>query len=675
MSRLTTPALLLAFAWSTPAVHAASKIDLERVTPVPADQPIPIQDFFRPRALSQPVINRAGTHIAAVVAADQDKHLAMVYDIATSQVDSHGSTGEKDIYNVHWLGNSRILFQMSTRKYWGIGIMAADIRNLRGAYPIQQYNGSSVVSIPLKDPLHPLVWNRHEFESRRDNGVSLLDSSVQSGMIVDLTMALSDTQYVHGYTKVREQNQRTTLDSYPMPPAGEMAYGYLGDKAGELAYAFTSNRGSLSLFRLENRKWIRCNLDLEEVSVIGAANQPNQLLVIGPSRDGKPGPLQIFDAATGQLGDVVLQDPLYDFNGWLYRNPSTGDVLGAIFDKAGPRVYWFNEEYKALQKILDGMFPGQVVRILGSDDQQKIFLVATASDRNPVAYHWVNLERRTAGLFKNSAPWIDPARMRPMQILQFKTRDGQKLDGYLTLPDGASKEKPAPLVVLCHGGPWARDYWGFDGEAQFLASRGYAVFQPNYRGSTGSTGRFPDADEYDYVKMHQDVTDGVKAVLSSGLIDRNRVGIMGASFGGYLAVSGVAHEPDLYRCAVTNAGVFDWALQVQSEKYDQYDLPYYARLLKKLGNPSTDAEKYAAMSPINFVQNIRVPVFVAGGKDDQTVELQQSRKLINAFERHNVVHEKLFIGGEGHGMAHLENQVELYGRIETFLDKYLMAGK
>jgi dipeptidyl aminopeptidase/acylaminoacyl peptidase len=201
------------------------------------------------------------------------------------------------------------------------------------------------------------------------------------------------------------------------------------------------------------------------------------------------------------------------------------------------------------------------------------------------------------------------------------------------------------------------------------------VLQPNYRGSTGSVGRFPEGDQYDFIKMHDDVTDAVKGALSTGLVDAKRIGIMGGSFGGYLAVSGVAHEPDLYRCAVTNAGVFDWAMQIQAEKHDQYDRPQYGWMIKNLGDPKREPAKYDAMSPINFVKNIRVPVFVAGGRDDQTVEIQQSRKLISELERHHVTYEKFFVSGEGHGMAFLKNEVEYHDQVMAFLDKYLKPKK
>ncbi|HVZ64407.1 MAG TPA: alpha/beta fold hydrolase [Lacunisphaera sp.] len=663
------PGLVACALLASVALHGAGRIDLTRVVPVPDDQPIPTQDFFRPPALARPLLNRSGTHIAALVTGDEDKHLLLVYAIADGKIETVGSHNDQDIYNIHWLTNSRVLFQLVSRKMYSLGILAADVGRLSRAYALQQ-SGSILVSVPLKNPAHPLVWNRFDFETGHDEGVAALNSDVQSGSIIDLTSATANMAQV---AQIREQNAHCILANYTQPGGPGLTTAYLPDKAGDLAYAIRVADGNPAMFRRVDRQWLPCPVDLETIDIVGNANEPGQLLVRGPALGGKPQPLQLMDAASGRLGDVVLQDPNYDFNGWLYHNPVNGDVLGAVFNLGGPRTFWFNEQYRELQKIFDGMFPGTVVQIVGSDDQHRIFLLATFSDRQPVAYHWVNLETRKAGLFKSSAPWINPTRMRPMQILQFKTRDGYKLDAYLTLPAAAAKDHPAPLVVLCHGGPWARDEWGFDGEAQFLANHGYAVLQPNYRGSTGSTGRFPDGDEYDFIKMHNDVTDAARAVLHLGLIDPGRVAIMGGSFGGYLAVSGVAHETDLYRCAVTNAGVFDWAMLVQAEKFDRFDSPVYGRMVKKLGDPRKETAKYDAMSPIRFVKNIHVPVFVAAGKDDFVVEISQSRRLIAALDDQKVPYEKYFVGGEGHGMAYLKDQVDLYDRILAFLDKNLKA--
>jgi dipeptidyl aminopeptidase/acylaminoacyl peptidase len=169
--------------------------------------------------------------------------------------------------------------------------------------------------------------------------------------------------------------------------------------------------------------------------------------------------------------------------------------------------------------------------------------------------------------------------------------------------------------------------------------------------------------------MDYDVTDATRKLMASGLIDKNRVAIMGGSFGGYLAISGVVNEPSLYRCAVTNAGVFDWEEQISNTKYYKYDTPAFGVLMRKLGDPRKEPAKFDAISPGRHVDQIRVPVFVAAGGEDQTVDDRQSKRLVSDLERHKVPYERLFIGEEGHGMRHLGNQVELYDRIVAF--KYL----
>lgn len=669
MKRIFSPGLAFVFVSLTQLLPAAAKIDFERVTPVPHDQPIPIQDFFRPRILQEPKLNPSGTHIAALIALGEDRHQLLVHDLESRKNEFVGGSGDKDIYQVNWLDDKRLLFNLATRKMYGLGLLAANIGELHNAYPLLQYYGSSLIAIPPKDRLRPLVWNRYDsLETQRDLGAATINTDGQRGKLVNLVAAGANHSMA---MDARDNNERHIATGYPKPDRG-ITYGYLADREGRLAFAFTSLQGEMALHRFADGKWIQCPVDLENIDVLGSGDEPGQLVVLGPRQEGQPRALQLMDASTGLVGDVLLQDKAYDFNGWLYRHPTNQTIIGAMFDRNGPRSVWFNEDYRNLQKVLDGFFPGLVVRIIDSNEAQNLFLVACFSDRQPVIYNWVDLAKRTAGLFKSSAPWIDPARMSPVNIIKFKTRDGRSLDGYLTLPAGASKQNPPPLIVLPHGGPWARDYWGFDPEAQFLASRGYAVLQPQYRGSTGINWMFPQEDEWDFRKMHNDVTDATRTMVKSGLIDPQRIAIMGGSFGGYLAIAGVVHEPDLYRCAVTNAGVFDWAELVLEKKYHQFDSPIFGRMVRKLGDPKRDTEKFAAISPGREAGRIQVPVFVAGGKADQTVEIGQSRKLVATLQKNNVPHETLFFREEGHGTAHLDNTVELYGRIEAFLAKHLM---
>lgn len=653
---------------------AAAKLDLKRITPVPADQPIPIQDFFRMPLMYSPQLNLSGSHLAAIVNTGGDHTSLMVLDRTTSKFDVLSAPGERDVDALVWLDDKRLLTSLSVWKLWGQGLFAQDVGKLSSGYPLIQFTASQLVGIPRNDRLHPLVWIGSGLEDGAGTmGVARIDSNLDTGMLGRTVRNQIDNDT---FVAAREGLRRHIMKLYPQPKdAAEGGYNssYIADKDGQLAFCLVGKAGFSKLYRLVEEKWEPCPIDLDQYDFVDAGNEPGQIVVRPLARSGKPLPLQFMMAATGEPGEVIIQDKGYDADGRLYRDRQSGVIVGLQHSRSGPQSTWFNEDYRAVQKLLNGFFNDQQVRILDNNEGGNLFLVAVWSDRQPTIYSWVDVTTKTAGLVKNSAPWIDPKRMQPMSIMKFKTRDGGTLDAYITLPAGATKTNPPPLVVLCHGGPWARDTWGYNGEVQFLASRGYAVMQPNYRGSTGSDWQFPEPDRYAFTKMSDDVTDAVKTLLKSGLVDARRVAIMGTSFGAYLALSGVTHEPDLYRCAVMNAGVFDWELQINEYKYNQYSTNSYGYLRRKLGDPKSEKEKFHAMSPVNFVSQARVPVFVSHGKDDPVAPVSQSRKLVNELQRYKVPHEAYFTADEVHGMAQLNNQVELYERIEAFLAKNLMA--
>jgi acetyl esterase/lipase len=662
-------AALLAALFPAAALSGEGAVDLSRLTPVPADQPIPAADFFRPALLQEPKLSPSGTRIAAIVTASADNHLLLVYDVKTTRYNILGERGDTDVYDVQWLNDSRLVYGLSTQKLFGIGLFAADASDITDSYPLLQYCGTSVIAIPRADRLSPLVWNRVD-EIRRPNGdmgAATINSAVLSKERgVNLLTAVDYDAVIQ---PALENNDLHIEDHYPIPPNGDTLQ-YIADKDGNLAFAVTSRGGILSLERLEDRTWVKCPINMNDWTVFGSGNKPGELLVRPPHRKGTPGPLELLDSATGMPGAVLVDDKGYEFDGTVYRDPVSGVIIGATANREGPHTIWFTEAYQKLQATLNHSFPGLVVRIIGSNQAQDFFLVVTYSDRQPAIYNWVDFRKHATGRFKESAPWIDARRMQPESIIRFKTRDGGLLDAYLTLPAGTSRDHPAPLVVIPHGGPWARDYWGFDPEAQFLASRGYAVLKPNYRASPGYTWMFPVNDQWDFVKMSLDVTDATRAMIASGLVDPARVAIMGGSFGGYLALKGVVDEPTLYRCAVAISGVYDWEEVLRDRKYDysKFD-PWYAILLRHLGDPRKEPAKFDAIAPVRHVDRIKVPVFVTHGGDDPIADIGQSSRLISELKRNNVPYESFIVGSEGHGMQHFANRVEQYSRIEAFLAK------
>lgn len=244
------------------------------------------------------------------------------------------------------------------------------------------------------------------------------------------------------------------------------------------------------------------------------------------------------------------------------------------------------------------------------------------------------------------------------------------LEGYLTLPDGASETHPVPLVVLAHGGPWVRDVWQFQPDVQFFASRGYAVLQPNYRGSAGYAPPISRDGQFDFRRMHDDVTDATKAMMRSPIIDPERVAIVGSSFGGYLALTGVTFERDLYRCAISVCGVFDWESLIK-DKRDEGRPGEYEFLRERLGKPGRDRQLFDEISPLKHADQIHVPVLIAHGTEDRIVDISQSKKLAAELKKRGAPYETFFRKLEGHGFFNPKDRLAFYQQVESFLARNL----
>jgi len=656
--------------WCMAAIFCAEhKLFADSPGAAPSTDVIPVADFFRLPMLESPKINRTGTHLVWLASDKEDHQVAVLYDLKTGGSRIVMGGGDRDIYRADWLDERRVLLSQSAEKRYAEGMFVADVNDKERTYPVERNSVALLVGVPRKRPLQPVVWfiqdaynHGHDSGPAKINAAeSIAVNSKTTGFMESRVQSGADPEAIaHVHARI--------VDTYPETPRGVNSQ-FLTGADGELEFVVMNEKGWCTLYILKENAWVRCSIDLEKYSVIDSGDNPGEIWAADMTHSGKPGPIVRLDAVSGQVIETVYQDSEYDCHDVaLIRHPETGKIVGIRITRTASTTVWLDQGYAELQHKIEQLLPAMVVVIEGFDVSVEHVVVKAFSDVSPAAYYLVNLAKSRIDRIAVTVPWIDPSRMCKMKMMQYKTRDDIPVCGYLTLPAGASKQNPAPLVVLPHGGPWARDRWHWDDETQFLASRGYAVFQPNYRGSTGTQWRYSMADLWDFPKMSSDVTDGVKKILKTGLIDPHRVAIMGSSFGGYLALSGAVDEPDLYRCAVTISGVFDWALLIKSRRSNIYGSPLqYETMIRRLGEPRDEKEKFAALSPLNRLDRMKIPVFVAHGSGDEVVDYNQAKLLVSELKKRSIPCVSLIKGGEGHGMVRLEDRIELYTAVEAFL--------
>ena len=375
-----------------------------------------------------------------------------------------------------------------------------------------------------------------------------------------------------------------------------------------------------------------------------------------------------YDLQKKEQTNLIFEHPDVDVTG-LMKSDKRKIITGAFYILDKRHFHFFDEDRAKLQEDLEARLPGYEVVVVDFSKDETKAMVRTYSDRSLGAYYFLD---RTTGDFRkvtDVSPWLDEEELAEMKPITYTSRDGLTIHGYLTLPKGKAA-KNLPVVVNPHGGPWARDVWTYNPEVQFLANRGYAVIQMNFRTSTGYGREFWEAGFKQWgLAIQDDITDGVKWLIEQGIADPKRVGIYGGSFGGYATLAGLAFTPDLYACGVDYVGVSNLFTLIKT--IPPYWEPMREMFYEMMGDPEKDKEYYEKVSPLFHADNIKVPVLVAQGANDPRVNKAESDQIVDALKERGIEVEYMVKDNEGHGFRNEENRFDFYRAMERFLGKHL----
>jgi dipeptidyl aminopeptidase/acylaminoacyl peptidase len=403
----------------------------------------------------------------------------------------------------------------------------------------------------------------------------------------------------------------------------------------------------------------------EEGHPIGFSKDGKTLYLEG-NHDANTSRLLALDLATGKES-VLAEDDTYDVGGTLvHPTRHTIQAVAINRDKRDWKVLDNDiaEDFKGLGKVRSGQFS-----VVSRDLSDKTWLVAYETDDGPTTYHVYDRSTHQAQLLFSSQPKLEGLSLSAMKPISFQSRDGLTIHGYLTTPVGG-EAKNMPTVLLVHGGPWGRDTWGFNPMAQWLANRGYAVLQVNFRGSAGYGKKFLNAGNREWGgKMHDDLLDAVEWVVREGVANPKKVAIMGGSYGGYATLVGLTFSPDVFACGVDIVGPSNIISLLKT--IPPYWAPMKAMFAKRVGDVEKEEEFVKSRSPLFKVDQIKVPLLIGQGANDPRVNQAESDQIVAALRKANKPVEYVVYTDEGHGFARPENRLHFYALAESFLAKHL----
>jgi dipeptidyl aminopeptidase/acylaminoacyl peptidase len=598
---------------------------------------IPMKDFFRNPETVSFQLSPDGQYLA-FLKSWQTRLNVHVQKIGESEERRITSATERDIAAYFWASNSRIAYAQDKAGDENFRLYAVNI------------DGSD------EKDLTP-------FEKVR---VQLIDDLKDDDDHVLAAMNQRDPRFFDAY---RINVLTGEMEMIAQNPGNIM--GWQTDHDGKLRVATTSDGVNTSLLYRDSEKddfQVLLTTSFKETLSPLFFTYDNKNLYVASNIGRDKAAIYEYDVKEKKQTTLLYENPDVDVEN-LLRSDKRKVVTGVVYYIDKRQYHFLDEERAKLQQDLESRLPGFEVAVAGMSRDETKALVYAGSDRTLGAYYFYDRATSDFRKLADVGPWLVEAELAEMKPITYTSRDGLTIHGYLTLPQGL-KPKKLPLVVNPHGGPWGRDVWGYNPEVQFLANRGYAVLQVNFRTSTGYGRKFWEAGFKQWgLKIQDDITDGVKWLIDQGIADPSRVGIYGGSFGGYATLAGLAFTPDLYACGVDYVGVSNLFTLIKT--IPPYWEPMRQMFYEMMGDPEKDKELYEKVSPVFHADDIKVPVLVAQGANDPRVNKAESDQIVEALKKRGIEVVYMVKDNEGHGFRNEENRFDFYRAMEEFLGKHL----
>jgi dipeptidyl aminopeptidase/acylaminoacyl peptidase len=643
----------------------------------PAPRP-PIASFFEKSAFSGAQLSPDAKALAVKYTLKGGRTGLFVLDLITDKPTPVANFDDADIDDVFWVNSNRLVFDTTDKKVgqrdleYAPGLFAVnrdgkEMRQLADVGWARQTTGSHI-----QHEKNRLPANTYMMAPRGPQNSNYI--YVRSPQWGDADNAGASARYVD-LLLLDTVTGRSTVVKRPPEVKGWML-----DKDGEprFAYSWGENKNERSMYMRDkgSDEWRKLSTskmygDKDEVFE-PLAFAPDGTLYVKTRNGGDTKAIHTYDTQTGTISaEPVIKTPGYDFSGALISNHEK--VLGMVFTTDARSTLWFDDKMKALQKRIDDLLPATVNLLsVAARPETPWVLVTSYSDQQPHIFLLFNTENGKFRKVGDAHPAIVPEQMGRQLQINYTARDGMVIPALLTLPVG--KRKNLPMVVLIHGGPWVRgSTWGWDNESQFLASRGYAVLEPSFRGTSGLGYKHYEASFKQWgLSMQDDIADGAKWAIDKGYADAGRICLAGASYGGYATLMGLIKDPALFKCGVNWVGVTDIELMYKGHWSFRSDMtPNWINFgaTEMIGDLSKDAAQLKATSPLANATKITQPLLLAYGGADVRVPTYHGRKFYDAIKDSNKDVEWVEYKEEGHGWHLTKNNIDFWSRVEKFLDR------